>query len=86
MLGLEGGSLTRIVRAFHGRHYSSLIILRITPLFLVDLLLLVCYSLRPGSPLCHSLGSCLYGFSLFGANVGQNFALGFAFLFLEASP
>jgi hypothetical protein len=40
----------------------------------------------PGSPLCHSPGSCLSDFSPFGPNVGQNFAGGFALLFLEACP
>jgi hypothetical protein len=30
--------------------------------------------LFPGSSLCHSLGSCLYSFSPFGANVNQSFA------------
>jgi hypothetical protein len=85
MFGLDGGNLTRIVRAFHGSRDLSLIILRTNPLLLVHLRLLVSYSLFPGWPLCHSLGSCLAGVSPFGANVSQNFAVGFAFLFWEVS-
>jgi hypothetical protein len=53
---------------------------------MVDLRPLVSDSLLSGSPLCHSLGSCLDGFSPLGANAGQNFAAGFALLFLESSP
>jgi hypothetical protein len=88
MFVLAGGNRSRIVRALHRRRYLSLIILRIKTLFLVDLRLLVSYSLLPGSPLCHSLGSCLYGFSPFEANVNQNqnFAIGSLFCFGRLPP